>query len=330
MSSGDVIWLTPLWGLTALLAVVVFGRLLGLHRRLAIDGRLHRHPVVFHPLAGLLPLQNPRQRSQRWAAWVALGGMCVAIAQPVRLGSALPLPPPERDIVLLLDTSVSMQIDDYRQDDQAVTRLDLLRALVRQFATALNGERVGVIVFGDMAHTLVPLTQDMALVRQQTARISVGMAGRQSAIGDALLRAIYEAAKDPQREQTLLVFTDADDQFGATDPIAAAQLAAQAGLAVNMVAIGAAEQVVEQDSRQLLFHPVNLGLLGAIAKAGGGELWRAEDAQAIEQALDRVALASRNEADRPPSYEQTPLYRWVLVIALLPWISIMLIGARQR
>ena len=84
---------------------------------------------------------------------------------------------------------------------------------------------ISVIVFGDSAYTLLPLTDDQALTRRMLARIRTTMAGRFNALGEAITLAVKEADKNPQRRRILVLFTDADSSTDNLSPTAAAELA---------------------------------------------------------------------------------------------------------
>ena len=318
----NIDWLTPYYALIPILLLLASTSLSQrTHRSLSeVEGN-SGSGVFLHPLAHLLPSTKApnwqRHLTHAIHGWLWLM-LALTIAQPVRLGAKLPDLPPERDIVLLVDVSISMTLTDYAIDGQKQARMDVLKTLLHDFATRLSGERIGVIVFAENPYLLVPLTRDPTLVQRQLQRLTPTLAGRVSAVGDAVTLAVKEAAKRPQRKQIFVLFTDADESIGRVTPEAAADLAAQSGIPLYTVAIGSTAATQQGDTGGLAYQPVNLALLQAMSKRTGATTYQAGDATAIEQALADITRQHQNSAEQPPRYEQQPLYHWFLLAGLLP------------
>lgn len=125
----------------------------------------------------------------------ALLGLAAAVAGPVQLHPVPIEAGRGLDVVLAVDTSGSMRALDGGRDGDPRTRLDLAREAVAHFAQhrAAEGDRVGLVVFGDDALTQSPLTSDGRLLAAAAARIEAGMAGESTALGDALALAVKRA-----------------------------------------------------------------------------------------------------------------------------------------
>lgn len=312
-----------LWLWPALVGVALVWRLAGPAEPapLAVGMRIPRH--FFHPLAGLLG--SAAQRGSRFplwkrlAMWAALACLVLAMAQPVRLGARLPEPPRQRDIVFIVDTSVGMLLRDYVIDGQRVKRIDLLKQVLDGLVQRLAGDRLGVVVFGAGAHTLVPLTGDHGLVRHMLARIDTDIAGRYSAVGDAVAMAVREAGKRPAGERRILIlFSDAQLPAGKIAPLAAAELAAEAQLQLYTVAIGAASHAAAQEERAgLVYHPADLDLLQRLAERTGATGYHADSTAALEQAVHDITAREAQTRQGEPEFERLPLYHWPLSLAVL-------------
>src|SRR5690606_11909068 len=118
-----------------------------------------------------------------WLAWLLL---CVAAARPQQLGEAVQPPQSGRDLMLAVDLSGSMGEEDMTLGNAVVDRLTAAKAVIADFLDRRAGDRVGLIVFGQKAYALAPLTLDRETVRQQLRDSVVGLAGRETAIGDAI------------------------------------------------------------------------------------------------------------------------------------------------
>ena len=318
--TGQLHWLTPyLLVLPLLLTIIALG---WRGRVLSLSVNPFTNSMTFkHPLLKLIPQQQRSTTQRRWQ-WLLIGWLWImlslALAQPVRIGEQLPDLPPERDIVLLVDVSISMTLKDYHYDDENISRLDVLKRLLHNFVGQLQGERLAMIVFAEKPYVFVPLTRDHTLLQRQLQRLTGAMTGRISALGDAITLGIKEASKQPQRKQLFVLFTDANESLGRVAPEAAAELAAEAGIPLYSIAIGSTAKNQQEVAGGLLYQPVSLALLQTLAKRTGGETYEANDVQAIEQALVAINQQQKNKAAAQPRYRQHPLYWWFLLTGVLP------------
>jgi Ca-activated chloride channel family protein len=145
------------------------------------------------------------------------------------------------------------------------------------------------------------------------------MVGRYNAMGDAIALAVREAGNNQQRNQILVLFTDAGQHTGKIEPRAAAQLAAEAGLPLYTVAIGASTMQAQEQRKYsgLLYQTVDMGLLDALAQATSGNSYQAGDGNALERVVADITRHEDNIADQKIRYVQTPLYLWPLLTGLI-------------
>ena len=118
---------------------------------------------------------------RRWLPLLAWAFLCVAAARPQQLGAAVQPPRSGRDLMLAVDLSGSMQEQDMRLGNQVVDRLTAIKAVLDDFLTRRQGDRVGLVVFGARAYAITPLTFDRDSVRQQLADSVAGLAGQETA-----------------------------------------------------------------------------------------------------------------------------------------------------
>jgi Ca-activated chloride channel family protein len=326
MTPGGIILLHPVWFwlLPALMIAALMWRYFSFRDEdigLASGAASNRHRFT-HPLLELIPRANT-SRGRRFTSqvllWLVLASLVLALSQPVRIGKQLPEPPRERDIVFIVDTSLSMVLRDYILNEQRIERISLLKNLLKQFVRNLKGERISVIVFGETANTLVPLTQDQQLLTQMINRISAGMVGRYNALGDAIALAVREAGDARQRSRILVLFTDAGQHTGDIEPQAAAQVAAEAGLPLYTIAIGAATLEGEEQRRYsgLLYQPVDMTLLNALAEITQGNSYQAGDSNSLQKTIADITRHKENIAEQQVRYVREPLYMWPLALGLL-------------
>ena len=293
-------------------------------------------PCFFHPLAHLVKNQNRSKQitsNRKYLYFIIFTLLILALSQPVYVGKKLPEPPQQRDIVFIIDTSVSMILRDYILQGERIDRMSLLKAVLDNFIQRFPGERMSMIVFGDTAYTLVPLTSDQMLLRNMLRRIQATMAGRFNAMGEAIALAVNQAqtadtgeAGKSMRKRVLVLLTDSDQPTGRIDPLVAAQLAKQNGLPIYTVAIGATNPEAEEIRRGgLLYAPVDLELLAKISKITGAKSYHAIDTRALSQAINDISTHESNKAKVKPVYYRQNFYFWFLITAMLLFFLVQVI-----
>ncbi len=333
MLNTQLHWLTPEW-----LFLLPLLWLYLLWQRRSVNNNepsiatadLNESKTFRHPMAELLAEETSEKRSKiklnLWAGLI-ITALIIAISQPIFRGEKLPDPPPERDIVFLVDTSVSMQLKDYQIDGKAISRMDLLRQLLDKFAAGMEGERISVIIFGEQAYKLVPLTNDQNLIRKMLQRITTSLAGRYSDIGSALLLGLQEANKQQdalegaghkKQHQTFILFSDADESRGKVNVHAAAALLAEHNIPLFSIAIGSnlLQQQTSSNTAGGLYQPVNIELFEDISNTTQGKSYRVENSATLEKAIADISKLRQNLAIQEPKYIQYPLYFYPLLFGL--------------
>ncbi len=291
---------------------------------------IYRHPQ----LAQLYLVAQGRVQQHKAHGWVRrfityavlLVLMHVTLAQPYRLGQQLPEPQRHRDILFIVDTSVSMVLRDYLVAGQRTTRMHMLKEVLRHFVRGLQGNRIGLITFSEQAYYYVPLTNDYTLLEYQIQRLqSAVLTGRSSDVSRALLYSLRWAAPETaarDNNPVLVLISDVNRPARDIDPRAAATYLAEKKLRLHAIAIGAGSYAAEeQDSVSLIYHPASFSLLEEIAAAGRGRFFWARDQAALNDALKVINQAEQREIDSEPEFIQHPLYGWPL-LAALTWLSL--------
>jgi Ca-activated chloride channel family protein len=289
-----------------------------------------RHPLV--DLLGKAAGSTTKTRSAVPLCGLIIVCLSVSLAEPVLQGKRLPDAPRERDVVFVVDTSIAMILRDYLLDGRRIDRMTLLKGVLDRMVQRLAGDRIGIIVFGEQAYTLVPLTRDQALLRGMLARIEPGIAGRFNALGEAIALAVKQtiaapAGDDRQRRRILVVLSASGSPTGTIDARAAAELAAENGLPIYAIAVGAAGQAAEEArDTGLVYQAADLQRLQQLASLTGAQAFRAGNTEALEQVLRNIEQRESNRRDLPPRYLTRPLYQLPLLVGLL----LLTLGALAR
>ncbi|WP_119718929.1 vWA domain-containing protein [Cognatilysobacter tabacisoli] len=263
-------------------------------------------------------------------AWLAWALLCVAAARPQELGEPVRPPQAGRDLMLALDLSGSMSEPDMELGGRPVDRLTAAKAVLADFLDRRGGDRVGLLVFGRRAYALTPLTLDRDSVREQLLDAVVGLAGQETAVGDAIGLAVRRLREQPAGQRVLILLTDGVNTAGALEPKKAAELARDEGVRVHTIAFGG-------DGSLSLFglqlpmpgagDEIDEASLQAIATATGGRFFRARDTGELVQIyaeLDRIEPVAREGVAVRPRIER---YAWPLAAA---WACAVLAFALPR
>ncbi|WP_428313039.1 VWA domain-containing protein [Hydrocarboniphaga sp.] len=277
-------------------------------------------------------MAQPRWRS---LLYVAIWALLVAAAmRPQWLGEPVPQPTTGRRVLLAVDVSGSMATEDM---DEGKTRLQVVQKVAGEFIRERNGDQLGLILFGTRPYLQAPLTSDLETVRHFLVEAVVGIAGTQTAIGDAIGLALKRLRDEPadgedtrpdaHRQTVLILLTDGENDAGAMPPLQAAKLAQQAGLRIYTIGVGGRPRT------DFFGNSIGGGLdedtLQKIAQATGGGYFRATNALKLEQVYKRIdqlePAAGRDQWYRPRS----EWFHWPLGLALLLSVPASLLRGRQ-
>jgi len=259
-----------------------------------------------------------RSRLQMGAAiaiWVLL---VLALARPERLGEPLVIETAARDVVLALDLSGSMDARDFKAPDGSPQqRLEAVKAVMRQFIAERDGDRMAMIVFGTRAFVQAPFTEDLQSLNGFLDQSVVGMAGPNTALGDAIGLGIrtFEASDVDQRLMILL--SDGADTSSRMTPINAASLAADRGVMIYTIGVGDPEGAGEDR--------VDLGALEDIAKRTGGQFFFAGDDAALRAVYGEIDKQNPREVESVSYRPSDNLSHIPLGLALLIGLATTLI-----
>ncbi len=253
-------------------------------------------------------LVQDRARTQvAIAVWLLL---VAALAGPVWIEPPIERIETGRDLLLAVDLSGSMETADFTDPSGArIRRWDAVEQVLDGFLARREGDRVGLIVFGTAAHAQVPFTPDLRVARELLAESEVGMAGPQTAVGDAIGMGIKLFEKSDTAERVMILLTDGNDTASRVTPRKAAELAAEEGVTIYPIGVGDPTLAGED--------PLDVATLDAIAEATGGERFLATDRQQLERVYARLDALEPGQFEVETWRPRRPLYPWPLGAAVL-------------
>jgi Ca-activated chloride channel family protein len=246
--------------------------------------------------------------------WLLL--ICAA-TRPQWLGDPQPVPTTGRQLMLAVDVSGSMATPDMENN---TSRLQVVQQVAGQFIQHRYGDQLGLILFGTQPYLQAPLTLDLKTVQTFLHEALIGVAGPETAIGDAIGLAIKRLKNDAtsnakHSRMVMILLTDGGNNAGLMPPLDAAKLAADNGLRIYTIGVGAAVQ------QGMFGSSGNTDLdeetLQSIAKITGGAYFRATDADALQQVYAQINTLEP-AAGHPQWYRpSTEWFFWPLGLALL-------------
>lgn len=228
------------------------------------------------------------------------------------------------DIVLTLDLSLSMQAADIEPN-----RFAAMQDVVDEFVRRRPNDRIGAVVFGRDAYTLMPLTTDKQALRSAIAELELNMIdGRGTAIGNAVGTAINRIKDSEAESRVIILLTDGDSNSGNVSPQQAATIARtlphprnrtetdpearerRTGAKIYTIMMGQSDNARVQQGTDVFGRamwdqgnfPINPELLREMAESTGGEYFQATDRRGLErsfhQILDRLERSEIEDTGR--------------------------------
>jgi len=250
-------------------------------------------------------------------SWILL---VFATARPQWIGDQIELPVSGRDLMLAVDLSGSMQIEDFKVKGQTVDRLTATKYVAQDFIKKRQGDRLGLILFGRNAYLQTPLTFDLTTVNTLLMEAVIGLAGKETAIGDAIGLAIKRLRDNAKNSRVLILLTDGANTAGEITPLKAAELAANNGLKIYTIGIGADEMIRESFFGSQRINPsqdLDEKTLTSIAAATGGQYFRARDTAELDRIYQRLNELEPVEVDKKTLRPIQSLFMWPLGLGFL-------------
>lgn len=244
----------------------------------------------------------------------------LALSQPQWLGDAIDIPTEGREMMIAVDLSGSMQIEDMSLNGRAVNRLDMLKVVLGDFIERRIGDRLGLILFGDDAYMQTPMTFDRKNVKQMLDESVLGLVGQKTAIGDAIGLAVKRFDAKQKSNKVLLLLTDGQNTAGKITPEQALELAVAKNITIYSIGIGAEVMLQESLFGTRRVNPsseLDERTLTKLANETGGKYFRAKDSQGMSQIYQLLDQLEPIEQDQQQMRPLTALFYWPLALALL-------------
>ncbi|MBO6811120.1 MULTISPECIES: vWA domain-containing protein [Marinobacter] len=254
--------------------------------------------------------------------------LVIALARPQHVGEQVQMPVSGRDLMLVVDISPSMDEQDMVLQGRSINRLQAVKRVLDDFISRRQGDRLGLILFGTEPYVQAPLTFDLETVRTLMREAGLGMAGRATAIGDAVGLATKRLRDRPQDQRVVVLLTDGANTAGEITPDKATEIAAAASIRLYTIGIGAESMVQRGLLGSRRVNPsrdLDENLLTRMAQQTGGEYFRARSLPELELIYESIDQLEPIELEGKFYRPVTELYVWPAGLAVLLWLALFLV-----
>lgn len=286
------------------------------------------------PALGFSSVATAREVSKevrsRWGRllWLARGPALalgiVALARPQSVHAHSSAQASGVDLALAVDVSGSMSSLDFKEGDEPVDRLSVVKSVVSKFVAQRPNDRIGMIAFAGRPYLVSPLTLDHDYLQANLERVKLGMVEDGTAIGSALGAAVNRLRAQPAKSKVVVLLTDGVNNAGSVQPELAAQAAKALGVRVYTIAVGvrgeAPMPVTDKDGAThiVMTHvDVDEDTLRKIASTTGGRFFRATDTHSLEQIYSAIDAMEKTTHAVHSYQTHDERFAWAAIPALL-------------
>ena len=221
------------------------------------------------------------------------------------------------DIVLLVDTSTSMNADDLSTRTQRLTRLDAAKKVISRFVRDRTDDRIGLVAFAAMPYTLAPLTTDHEWLLRQMDRLQTGMLEDGTAIGDAIASGVNRLRDSEAKSKVIVLLTDGINNAGQLPPLDAAQAAAALGIKIYCVGAASDQPARGFFGMAIPGAEIDEETLRSVAAATDAAYFRATDLASLESTYEKIDAMEKTEIELDSYTRHEEIFALPALLALL-------------
>lgn len=254
---------------------------------------------------------------------LSLALMLVALARPQLTNEQVEQWTEGIDIMLVLDISESMQIEDFTPN-----RLEAAKKVANEFISGRFQDRIGMVIFSGEAISYAPLTTDYELLYSLISNIDFNMIGKGgTAIGSAIAVGINRMIESDSKSKVMILLSDGENTAGSIDPVTSANMAYAYNIKIYTIGVGKEGKVpfgTDMFGRpRYIEQSLDEKMLREIASIGQGQYFRATNNQALEQIFSLIDKYEKAEI-KENRYKDTKDFYFVYLtyatLFLLGWI----------
>jgi len=228
------------------------------------------------------------------------------------------------DIMIALDVSLSMDIDDFVDEGKRAKRIDVAKAVVDDFISRRPDDRMGLVAFAGRPRDASPITLDHKWLRRALDELRLndqfghGTVKEQgTAIGSALAAAASRLDARDAKSKIILLITDGASNSGKISPIEAAEHAKTLGIKIYTIAIGTKEGRVDRSIMRFPYQEFDIPTLKKIASLTGGEHYWAQTLNSLRETFTTINQLEKTEARSLTVIDDRELFHWFMIPSLI-------------
>jgi len=247
--------------------------------------------------------------------------LVVALTSPITFDRSSPYNRHGKDIVLAIDASGSMNASGYDEENdfsetKRLSRFELTKMIATEFIYKRSSDNVGVVLYGDFAFIASPITYEKEMVAEMLSYLNQGMAGQNTAIGEALLMSVRAFKHSKSKTKIVILLTDGEHNSGSISPKEATKLASENGVKIYTIAIGK-----EGEADQ--------SLLETIAEQSGGDFFYASSAKELQEVYETIDSLESSKI-KSQEYLVKDLYFFIALLVAMFLLIFLLVRELRR
>ena len=243
------------------------------------------------------------------------------------------------DILILMDTSTSMNAVDIKP-----SRMEKAKYELRRLLNSLEGDRVGLIAFAGTAHLHCPLTEDYSAARLFLNMMNTDLISSQGTdLAAPIKLALDHIQEDEQKFKVLLLVSDGEDHQG--EAVKLAEQAHDRGIIIHTLGIGtpaggpipiidengSRNEFKKNRSGNVVTSTLDEAVLDEIARTTGGIFIRVENqVNAIAPLTQQLKQMEKKELKSHIFSQYEDRYQIFLLIGLLFFLIEFIIPTRTK
>jgi len=260
--------------------------------------------IYFPHLESLLVSSVRRSSVLVILKWLAIVMALIALASPILTKEYSNSKKNGRDIVLVIDTSGSMQQGRFDMQNLSKNKFDVVKEVASDFVLRRENDRIGLITFADVAFVSSPLTFEKEFLAKIINMQRLGIAGQKTAINDALVQAYAMLERSQSKSKIVILLTDGIDNMSKVSVVDVSNLIAISDIKLYTIGIGATR---DYDGRSL----------EAFAKAGEGEAFAATNSEMLHEIYSKIDALEVTKIDDKKVVQHVYLFLYPLFLAIL-------------
>ena len=246
--------------------------------------------------------------------------LLIALARPQKSNEKIERWSEGIDIILAMDISESMQIEDFKPN-----RLKSAKSVAKDFVNGRFQDRIGLVVFSGESYSRCPLTTDYDLLLKYIDEIDFDLIStRGTAIGSALAISTNRMRSSDSMSKIIILLSDGDNTAGNIDPLTAAEIAKAYNIKIYTIAIGKNGKVPFGKDyfgrTRFVENSLDEKNLKEIAQLTSGKFYRASNENSLKNIFEEIDVLEKSEVKENRFINTVDYYQYYLLYSIFIYL----------